>query len=140
MLDAERGINNYNNDINEDIEPTTNITFETPKDIITYFCTKYLEHYEMNYSVNWGRDASLVKNKLIKHFTPDEIKAIIDTVFAEYDRRWKTQKYQRPTIGALTTWMAREAYAIYRQNEVTNVPENGGYDFEIIMARLRRRD
>ncbi|WP_042315789.1 hypothetical protein [Desulfofarcimen acetoxidans] len=33
----------------------------------------------------------------------------IDTVFAEYDRRWKTQKYQRPTIGALTTWLAREA-------------------------------
>ena len=125
------------NDINENIETNANtetIAFETPKDVITYFCTKYLEQYEISYSVNWGRDASLVKNKLMKHFMPDEIKSIIDTVFAEYDRRWKTQKYLRPTIGALTTWMAREAYAIYRQNDIPEVPEHGGYDFEVIVV------
>ena len=85
-----------NNDNNEDTVANDNsetIAFSTPKDVITYFCTKYLEQYKISYSVNWGRDVSLVKNKLMKHFMPDEIKAIIDTVFTEYDRRWKTQKY-----------------------------------------------
>ncbi|BAF60348.1 putative transcriptional regulator [Pelotomaculum thermopropionicum SI] len=106
-------ISNGISDINKEEAEFMGDTVElnTAKDIVVYFCKKYREKYNVNYTVNWGRDIPTVKNKLIANYTPEQIKAIIDVIFEEYDDRWARDKYPRPTIGAIS-WLPNEALTI----------------------------
>ena len=126
--------NNITNDINSN---NSNTVFNTPKDVIDYFCKKYQETYGANCFINWGRDASLVKRRLLSQYTPEQIQSIIDVIFLEYDKRWKSQRYQRPTIGALVTWMANEALAILEASQIPDIQEHGGYTVDEIVARIQ---
>nr|WP_279287040.1 helix-turn-helix domain-containing protein [Heliobacterium chlorum] len=123
---------------NTDINPTD---LTHPKNIIEYFCEKYRQRYTVNYNPNWKRDVGLVKNKLVAVYEPVQIRMIIDTVFAEYDTRWKKDAYPRPSIGQLATWLSNEALAVgeeQQQTDFTQVKRHGGYSVEAIMARLER--
>lgn len=93
----------------------------TPKGVITYFCEKYQEKYGCAYSVAWQRDSGLVKNKLLGTYTPAQIKDIIDVTLSEYDQRWANDKYPRPTIGALVTWIPNKALAVTAEKEKAEV-------------------
>ncbi|WP_170291984.1 helix-turn-helix domain-containing protein [Heliobacterium mobile] len=123
---------------NTDIDPTD---LTHPKKIIEYFCEKYRQRYTVNYNPNWKRDVGLVKNKLMTVYEPVQIRSIIDTVFAEYDTRWKKDTYPRPSIGQLATWLSNEALAVAEEEQrtdFTQVKRHGGYSVEAIMARLER--
>ena len=86
-------------------------------DVVKYFCKKYREAYDMEYNVNWQREASMVKNKLVKTYSLGQIKDIIDLTFEQYERVWATQGYPRPTIGQLVTWIPNKALAIFQARE-----------------------
>jgi hypothetical protein len=112
-------------------------------DVIDYFCRKYREHYSVVYTVNRGRDHKLVKDKLLANYTPGQIKAIIDIVFEHFDRKWANNKYPRPHIGALTTFLANEALAIIaaeekKQAEIKKAMETPLPTAEELIARLRK--
>lgn len=85
--------------------------FNNGNDVVKYFARKYRGKYNVNYSISWQRDTALGK-KLLANFGQEQAKDIIDVVFAEYEDRWKKDKYPRPTLGALVSWMANEALAL----------------------------
>ncbi|GEK57136.1 helix-turn-helix domain-containing protein [Marinococcus halophilus] len=88
------------------------IVFDNAKDVVNYFRNKYFDKYEETYQPNWGRDAAMIKNKLLKTYTDEEIKTILDTVFSEYDQRWANDKFPRPTIGQLCSWLGNKALGV----------------------------
>ncbi|MTV49831.1 hypothetical protein GJ688_12700 [Heliobacillus mobilis] len=101
-----------------------------PKDVIESFCHKYRERYNVNYSVNWGRDVPHAK-KLLADFTVPQIQTILDTVFERFDTTWKTDKYPRPSLGQLATWLGNKALALPQEEDKRSDPivkEFGGRD------------
>jgi len=87
------------------------------RDFCIYFAKRYEERYEVPYTVNWQREASMVKNKLLGAYSPDQLRAIIDVVMGEYDTRWGSRNYPRPTIGQLCTWLANKAITVVQERE-----------------------
>lgn len=118
--------------------------FKTPKDVVTYFCEKYRETYHVNYEVgNFRQACSLVKNKLMANFTAEQIKTIIDVIFAEYETRWKSSKYPRPVLGGVH-YRANEAMALadkVRKQEarLDAARHEQPQDVEAVMAMLDRK-
>jgi DNA-binding transcriptional regulator GbsR (MarR family) len=86
--------------------------FKNAKDIAVYFANKYREEFGVNYNIVFKRDLGLIKNKLMKTFTDEQIKTMIDTTISEYNKRWKKPKYPRPTISSMVSWIGQEALAI----------------------------
>jgi hypothetical protein len=85
--------------------------------ILRYFMEKYVEVYGDEYSPNFIRDCSLIKEKLIKVYKEEEIKTIIDILFQEYDKRWKKDRYPRPTVIALCSFLINECLSIKSERE-----------------------
>lgn len=50
----------------------------TPQMVIELFCKAFEKEYNTKYNVVWQRDTRPVKTKLIKNYTDDEIKTIIE--------------------------------------------------------------
>lgn len=114
----------------------------TAKEVVTYFAQKYREHYNVNYSINWKRDMNLGK-KLLEAF-PGRVKDILDVVFAEFEDRWKRDKYPRPSLGAIVSWMGNDALALVeqvraREARLEAAEQEQPQDVEAIMARLNRK-
>lgn len=115
-----------------------------PRDVIEYFCKCYRDCYTVNYNPNWSRDVGPVKNKLLAVYTSEQIRRIIDTVFAEYEIRWKKEKYPRPSIGQLVSWLSNEALAVAEEKQerpatIPEVKKHGGRSVEAILSLLGRR-
>lgn len=111
--------NQYNNKDTGDkpSEPLPVEKLKNASDVVKYFCKKYREAYDVPYNPNFSRDASMVKNKLVKTYTMEQIKAMIDVTFEQYDQAWATQGYPRPTIGQLCTWIPNKAFAVLQARE-----------------------
>lgn len=88
----------------------------TAKDLLTLFMEKYRQTYNVNYNPSWGRDVGLMK-KLSNSYTDEQIVKIFDITFAEYGSKWKSAKFPRPTIGAITSFIAQQALAIIEEHE-----------------------
>lgn len=95
----------------------------TAKDVVYYFGKKYFETYGVKYNPNYAKDCSMVKNKLIRHYDGATIERVIDTVFAEYEDRWKKPKFPRPSIGALVTWLFNDALALIQEAEKKKIEQ-----------------
>lgn len=113
------------------------------RDVVIYFMEKYRETYNVNYAVNWTRDSSLVKKKLLPNYTMSQIEEMIGLVFREYGRRWANQKYPRPTIGQLCSWLCNEAMAVLdrekqEQEEIARRMETAGAEADDVDAVLKR--
>jgi predicted transcriptional regulator len=110
----------------------------TPKDVLEMFCRKYREVYGVNYNANFGRDLSLIKNKLLKNYNAEEIEQIIDIGISEYDKRWKSEKYPRPTIPAICTWIPNAVFGIVsdykKQDEIYE-----DFDFQSATEQLEEK-
>lgn len=91
--------------------------FKNAKDVAVYFAEQYRKKYEVNYSIVFKRDLPLIKNKLMKDFSNEQIKTMIDFTIAEYDKRWKNLNYPRPTLSALCTWLGQTALALAEDNK-----------------------
>lgn len=87
-----------------------------PKDVLTLYCQKYEETYGVRYNPSYGRDYNQLK-KLISNYKPEQIRKIIDIGIGEYDKRWKTAKFPRPSVGAVSTWVANHVMEIADQYE-----------------------
>ncbi|MBC9785492.1 helix-turn-helix domain-containing protein [Heliobacterium chlorum] len=110
-----------------------------PKEVISYFSQKYRERYSVNFSVNWSRDMLLAK-RLLNDFTADQIRTIINIVFERYDTTWKKDKYPRPSLGQLASWLGNQALALAQEEKTTVEPvkEFGGRDPYVMLEQLKR--
>jgi hypothetical protein len=86
-------------------------------DVCKYFAGRYQEKYGVAYMVNWKREASMVKTKLWGTYSPEQLRAIIDEVIENYDTRWGSREYPRPSIGQLCSWLANKAMAAVQERE-----------------------
>ena len=87
------------------------------KNVIDYFCTKYMETYHVKYAVNGKREGSLIKSKLIDNYSQQQIESTIDYIMEHYQSKWATKGYPRPTLGMLCGWLFNSA-----QGFMTNKP------------------
>jgi DNA-binding transcriptional regulator YhcF (GntR family) len=96
---------------------TNNAEFKNAKEVAVYFAEQYRKEFDVNYSIVFKRDLPLIKNKLMKTFTSEQIKKMIDITISEYEARWKNHNYPRPTISAMCSWIGQKALAIAEDRE-----------------------
>jgi len=111
----------------------TTVVFDNAKQVLIYFKEQYFKTYNVAYSPNWGRDTSIIKNKLMDSFTGEEIKSMIDVAFEEYESRWANAKFPRVTIGQICSWLGNEALTIAskRSNQAKQVDvDSSKYDYD----------
>lgn len=88
------------------------------KSVINYWCEGYEEKFGQPYMVMWGRDATVVKNKIVKMYDEETVKVVIDYVMDNYLVKWGTKQYPRPTLGQLCGWMFNSALAFVDTQKV----------------------
>lgn len=86
--------------------------------IFNYFLESYENRYGEKYRVsNFAREKGQVRNLIRKYNGDIELlKAIIDVVMRLFDTKWKSQKFNRPTIGAVLSWIAAQAEPMAKAN------------------------
>ncbi len=87
------------------------------KDFIQRFCELYYQYYGVNFNPTWGRDGAMVKNKLLNNYTDEELDAILEITFRDYQKRWANRQYPRPTLGGVSTFIANQALAIWQEEQ-----------------------
>lgn len=78
---------------------------KTAKDYVMKFKKLFEEKYGFPLIVNWSRDTSLIKKKLMAEFEEEDIDAIIDYAIENYEKKWANSKYPYPTISMICTWL-----------------------------------
>ncbi len=91
--------------------------YNNSKDFINQFCKLYFDHYEVNYNPNWSRDGAMVKSKLLGNYTDEQLDAILTVTFRDFPKKWSNRQYPRPTIGAVCTFIANQALAIWQEEQ-----------------------
>lgn len=79
---------------------------KTARDYVARFKYMFEEKYGFPYVVNYGRDTSLVKKKLMPDFDEEQIETILDYVIEHYEKKWANTKYPYPTITMICSWLA----------------------------------
>lgn len=79
---------------------------KTSRDYVLKFKDLYEKTFGFNCVVNYGRDCSLVKNKLMTNFTEEEVDMIIEKGVTEYKERWSSSNYPYPSLTMVCTWIA----------------------------------
>lgn len=107
--------------------------YNNSKDFIQRFCELYYEYYNVNFNPSWGRDGSMVKQKLLPIYTDEELDAILEITFRDYQKRWANRQYPRPTLGAVCTFIANQSLAIWQeeQKNINRITEAEETDLEI---------
>ena len=59
----------------------------------------------------------MVKNKLLNNYTDEELDAILEITFRDYQKRWANRQYPRPTLGGVCTFIANQALAIWQEEQ-----------------------
>lgn len=93
------------------------VIFTNSKDVATYFAKVYEETYNLPYTINFGRDLSLIKQKLLGTYSNIQIQTAIDTGVKEYANEWHNPNFPRPTISILATWLVNEALTFNQVDE-----------------------
>lgn len=88
---------------------------ESARDFAHYFAYVYEETFGQGYTINYGRDLKLIKDKLLKTYDKETLKAIITIAVEQYADKWANTNYPLPTLAMLSTWLSNEAYGIYKQ-------------------------
>lgn len=109
------------------------------RELVSYFAEKYRETYAANFAVSWGRDMGHAKKILAAY--PDHWQEILDTVFLEYEERWATRDYPRPSLGQVGSWLGARAAEITaerrEQMERFELQQPDPNDTERLLQRLR---
>lgn len=103
-------------------------SIKTARDFVEYFCIKYKEKYNSQYLVNYKKECSIVKTRLIGKVSSEELKGIIDNCFEHYEELWATDAFPTPNIYPLTDWIGRECLKMHwakekRQKEIQRIQE-----------------
>lgn len=84
-------------------------TKRTARDFAFEFKDRYEEAYKIPYVINYAKDTSLIKKKLIDQFTEDQILQMFDYVIANYRSKWSKPNYPYPTISMICSWLGNVA-------------------------------
>lgn len=97
---------------------------KTARDFVLYFKDQFENKYKFPYLVNYARDGSLFKKKLMVDFTEDEIIKIIDYAIEHYTEKWGNERFTHPTISMLSGWLGnavvKELLKEQQQEQVLN--------------------
>lgn len=91
--------------------------FDNAKQVADYFIYVYRDEYGSNPHINFARELSIVKKKIIGKYTHKQIKTMIDVGVREYKTRWKNDKFPRPTLAAIATFIGVQALGIEEDTE-----------------------
>lgn len=80
------------------------------KDVALYFSEVYRKTFGQGYTINYSRELSMIKQKLLPNYDDETIKGIIDIAVGKYRERWANPNYPLPTISMLCSWLANTAY------------------------------
>jgi hypothetical protein len=87
-------------------------------ELFDYWLQKYHEAYDAPYQVtNFGKEKGHIRT-LAQRYGADVtlVKSIMDVVLRLYPTKWKTAQFQRPTLGALVSWLSVQAEPMARAN------------------------
>ncbi|MGE6629619.1 helix-turn-helix domain-containing protein [Bacillus sp. NPDC077027] len=87
------------------------------RDFAHFYADAYKETYGEGYVINYQRELAMIKNKLIPNYDEETLKAVIEISIKQYTTRWANANYPLPTISMLCSWIANQAYAIYKQDK-----------------------
>lgn len=87
------------------------------KDVAVYFMELYEEEFGVGYVINWGRDLSLIKKKLLTAYDNETLMGVIEVAVKQYKANWANDKYPLPTISMICTWLGNTAYGIYKTDK-----------------------
>lgn len=94
------------------------------RDAIIYFSEIYESTFGAGYSINWGKDSTLIKSKLLPLFKDDAtLISVIDISILRYKKMWANKNYPLPTISMLCTWIANASYGIYQQEQAQSAKQ-----------------
>lgn len=76
--------------------------------LMAYWTASYESRYGVKYvSSSWAVDKRNLK--LLDARYGERLQSLIDVVMRLYETRWYSQRYPRPTIGAMVSWLAVQA-------------------------------
>lgn len=90
---------------------------KTAKDYSGLFCHLYEEQFGIKYIVSYARDLSLIKNKLMSNFEPEQIMELIEYVIKNYKEKWSKPSYPYPTIPMVCGWLGNTALQCIEQEK-----------------------
>lgn len=112
-------ITNNNNHLNNNNTSKEGDKHLNSNSAIKLFQQVYREVYGVNYVVsNYGREGKLIKDKVLTPY-PDLAREIIETAVREYDKRWKNQRYPRPTI-SMFSWVVNQVIEVIEEQRKLN--------------------
>lgn len=85
------------------------------RDVADLFQTIYTETFGQGYVFNYGRDLSMIKNKLVGTYDDEALKGLIVLAITSYKAEWANANYPLPTVSMLCTWLANTAYGKWKQ-------------------------
>lgn len=102
--------------VNEVIDSEQKKTM-TSRDVALHFVDVYKETFGVGYSVNYGKELALIKNKLLKNYDDEALIGLIEVAVKQYKTNWANANYPLPTISMLCTWLGNKAYGIWKQEQ-----------------------
>ncbi|MCY8048436.1 helix-turn-helix domain-containing protein [Bacillus haynesii] len=100
--------------ITKEQEPI-NKKYET-KDFLKIFMNKYREVYGVNFNPAWQRDMRIMKS-LHERYDGETLEQILEIAVEEYDSRWKSPKFPRPTPGQVISFIADQVQEIIEERK-----------------------
>lgn len=89
----------------------------TAKEAVEYFAELYEEEFGQGYVINWGRELSQVKNKLLSAYDDETVIQVIEVAIKRYRTDWASPNYPLPTVSMLCSWIANRAYGLLQQEQ-----------------------
>ncbi|MCS0827453.1 helix-turn-helix domain-containing protein [Cytobacillus firmus] len=110
-------ITNTGTDTSTKVSTKNDTKFATAKQVGELYMAVFKEVYGVSPSLNYARDYSQVKKKWIGHFTDEQIEEMVTVGIQKYDELWKSQKFPRPSLSALVSWIGEQALGLASDNK-----------------------
>lgn len=83
---------------------------------IILFCEEFKKEFGFEYKVIWQKEIRQMR-KLLDLYEDEKVRTIIDITIHEYSKRWHSVKFPVPSIGAMCSWIYKEALKIHIDRE-----------------------
>lgn len=110
---------------------------KTAKDYAGHFCCLYEKEYGIKYIMNYARDLSLLKNKLMASFDEGTILAMMEYAIKNYRVKWGSANFPYPTIPMLCGWLGN---AVMQQMKLEDENEAHREALEELTAQYLEED
>ena len=89
----------------------------TSRAIVTKFRCTFADEFGFDYVINYARDTSQVKKKLVGSFDDDDMIGMIEYAIKHYKSKWANPRYPFPTISMLCTWLGNQVMAEIKEQQ-----------------------